>query len=234
MNKSFKFPQLLLTIMSALGMFLPLVTVRDSGLSESISFFNADTDGKIIFGLIVVAAILLLFKNEKNNVLGIVALLFITGAGIYFWVDMSKIADGVAYVKIFSGDVIHYGIGYYMTLIGLILSFIIGLLDLITSSRSYHDSYNDAISELIRDIPQPMSTNQNSLKPQYIIPTNTVLNQTGNVENNVVSNQNDVVNNQNIEPNTNSSDSVKLSDLVNGSSNNLDNNKENDVINNNQ
>ena len=201
MNKSFKIPQLVLTVMAAIGMFLPLISVRVSVLSESISFFKVNTDGKIIFGLIVVAAIMLFFKNEKNSVLGIVALLFITGAGVFFGVDMSKIADGMAYVKTLSGNTIHYGIGYYMTLVGLSISFVLGVIELISGNTKNNNEYEYVIT------PQM----PNNLNNQYNIPTNTTLNQPDNILNNptnTISNQsNEQVNNE-----------VKLSDLVNGNS----------------
>ena len=114
-----------------ISVFLPLVSVSAFGESTTVSFFSAKS-GKIILGLMVVALILLLIQIKKSNLaLKIVSLLLIAVAGIIFLMNVDKLSN----VKSILKTLYSYSVGYYLMMIGFVVSFGIGLVTLLIKKK---------------------------------------------------------------------------------------------------
>ena len=141
MNVSLKKMQIFLCIIAAVGLFLPLLTMSMYGDSGSISFFDFD-NGKILLGLLVLLLITLALQFKYNNIIiKIISIVFVVASGVFFLIDASKMSSVKKYLT-----VIKYGIGYYMTLIGLIMSFLTGILDLFSHNESSSDDINFVVN----------------------------------------------------------------------------------------
>jgi hypothetical protein len=216
MDNGIKKPQIVLSILAGIGLLLPLIKVSYMDISKSASYIEAD-DGKIIMAIIVVAVLILCVRFKKDNLaLKITSLVFIIGAGVLFWIDMSKVSESVTFIKSLSKDVIHYGIGYYMTLIGLILSVVLGILDLF-SHEEKHQYFTDYLDQLdnmnklnnaTNNQPQNINGVYYQQKPINIMP---------NRDQQPVNNNVNTNNTPSVQPpdSSNTNNQVKLSDLIN-------------------
>ncbi len=216
MDNGIKKPQIVLSILAGIGLLLPLIKVSYMDISKSASYIEAD-DGKIIMAIIVVAVLILCVRFKKDNLaLKITSLVFIIGAGVLFWIDMSKVSESVTFIKSLSKDVIHYGIGYYMTLIGLILSVVLGILDLF-SHEEKHQYFTDYLDQLdnmnklnnaTNNQPQNINGVYYQQKPINIMP---------NGDQQPVNNNVNTNNTPSAQPpdSSNTNNQVKLSDLIN-------------------
>lgn len=204
-NSAKKF-QLPLLLLMGISMFLPIITISAYNQSESISIFKALSenvfnssifgkfDGYIMLGLIIITFIMLLVNNNKNNIMTkVISLVFIVFIGVLFFHNTKYFSD----VKTLFGSYISYGVAYYILFGGIIVSFIIGLIDIITNRKS---SYSPVDFVVPNNIPvNPVVTNPN-------IPVN---------------------NNPTVPVNDSPVNGVKLSDLVNNNSVNIENNNTN-------
>lgn len=212
-----KKPQIIFCLIAGIGMFFPLYVFSSGNETESYSFMEmfkhyeasegmGIIDCKIVLGVLIVAFIILLIRLMRDNgVLKIVSLLAMIAVGVLFYIDVHKLSG----VKALLSSMMKYGIGYYMSLIGIIATIFFEMIELFTRNNyyegiSYSPNYN------INTIPP---VNNNPTKPvAYNI-------QTGQIVNNNQTNYNQNNNNQ--------VGQLRLSDLVNrnNSVNNI--NKEN-------
>ena len=206
MNNSVRKPLILLIIISGVGLFLPLVKMSDVIESASISFFDGK-DGKIILGVLVITLILQFFKNKKIN--KIISLILIIIAGGIFFYDTSKISDIKKMISALAGSsVIRYGIGYYMSFVGIVLSFILCIINLVSnndSSSYYEIDYSNI-------------TNMNNQPTNNIYNTPTQINNNQSTSNQPVNNQLNTSSPQNNSSN-NMAPTLTLSDLIKKNSN---------------
>ena len=206
---SIKKPQIITIIMTGIGFFLPYIKVSFLGISESASFFEAP-DGKILLGGLVVTLIIAFVQLNNNNLaLKITSIIFIVGVAVFYFIDSSKVAGEM---NSMSKSIYSFGIGHYISLVGILLTFVLGLLDIFSRNSSYD---NIDIEQMIKDNQSKTLDDQNMPRNQYVIPTNTTLNQPINNQNNVVNNPNATIN-QTSENENQVKNEIKLCDLLNG------------------
>ena len=178
MNGDKKKIQMVLCLLIGVGMFLPLYKISAYGQSASLTFMqvfdlSSKTAGvtvincKIVLGILIAAFLVLLFRvvSKDNITLKIVSFLLILATGILFYIDVNKISAA----KSLLSSMMKYGIGYYISLIGFIITIIFGLLDIFTESglhnsrRDYPDDYDAVINShfanenLINQITPPLN-----------------------------------------------------------------------------
>lgn len=201
MKSSSKKIQVICSIISGVGLFLPLLKLSASDASAKITFmelFDSSKDissvinSKIVLGVLIAAFIVqLITLVKKGFAYKLVSLLFILAFGVLFYIDVNKLSA----LKSLLSSMMKYDIGYYITLGAVILAFIIGLVELFNSSNNYE--------ELERIIDNYQQTNNE--------PVNNCVNQVSSVKE-IELEENNTPSVQDFEPVNN--DIVKLSDIV--------------------
>ena len=233
MKNSYKKLEAILCLIAGVGLFLPLLTVSGYGSSASVSFMtgfdmskmmdSGAFNSKIVLGVLIVAFIVLIVRTLNRDSFGIkmVSFLLIIASLVLFYINVDKLAS----VKSIVSSMIKYGIGYYISLIGLIAAFILGLLDLFKNNNTDRD-----IDEMERILNAYHTNNTYQTKPNSMNPASSVQpNGVPPVNNTpippVTGNSTDQTNNTN-------NVGIKLSELVNHSET-TNNSEQNNTINNN-
>ena len=203
-----KKPQIIFSLIAGIGMFFPLYVLSSGNESESLSFMETFKhyessegmgiiDCKIVLGVLIAAFIILLVRLRKDNgILKVASLLTMIAAGVLFYVDVNKLAG----VKALLSSMMKYGIGYYMSLIGIIAAIIFGLIEIFSKNNSYEGvSYTP-------------NYNVNTIPPVNNNPTESAV---YNIQTGQMVNNNQANNNQN---NNSQVGQLRLSDLVNRNS----------------
>ena len=220
MKSSYHKLQTICCILAGVGFFLPFIKITAYNESVSASFMSVydtglDTseviDGKIVLGVLVIAFIILLVRLSKDNfTMEIISLLLILATGILYFIDISKVSTSMSLYS----SMIKYGIGHYVSIVSLILTFVLGILDLFQNGNNS----NRDIEEIERIIDNYQTNSQQVNQPTYSN-NNTVVNnqpiQNASISNNQVNQeQTRVVNN-----------TIKLGELVNSTNNTVVNNE---------
>ncbi|MDD6223991.1 MAG: hypothetical protein PUB18_03230 [bacterium] len=110
-------------VLLLIGNFLPFLTVKLFGLSQSINFI--DTNGKIVVVAAIIAGVLFFLKKDKFATIP---------AGISLAVIIYNIAD--TDVLEYSGyGVVSFGFGFWLLILGIILIIGSAVLDFLKSKQ---------------------------------------------------------------------------------------------------
>ena len=234
MNSSPKKIQAFLCLIAGVGLFLPLIKVTAYGDSVSATFMeifdtgNASSiegliNGKIVIGVLVLAFIMLLVRFKVDGFpYKIGSLVLVIAAGVLFYIDVDKLNAA----KSILSSMMKYGIGYYLSLLSLIVAIILGVIDIFNEGNNSRSGYP-------ADFDMVINKHYDGQNPVNNSGTYNIVN--GNNMTNPQYNQNNVVNQQtnpNPVPQTNNNQ-MKLSDLVSNSVINQENTNNNNNINNN-
>ena len=214
MNSSHHKFQTIFCILAGVGFFLPFIKISAYNESISASFMSIyDTSlgtletisSKIVLGVLIAAFIMLLVRLTKDNfTMKIISLLLILVTGILYFIDVNKLSTGISLYS----PMVKYGIGHYAAIVGLIATFVLGILDLFQNGNSS----NRDIDELERIIDNYHTNNPQTNQPIYS--NNNPVTNSQPVQNT------NIPNNQVIEQQTTvASNPIKLDELVNSGNN---------------
>lgn len=198
--------QALLCLIAGVCLFLPLIEISAYNESTSITFMqifdNAEKlsgviNGKIVLTIFISSFIMIIVRLKMETFLTkLVSLLLIIASGVLFYIDVDKISAA----KILLSSMMKYGIGYYITLVSIVLALLLGLIDIFSnSSHSGYVSMNDMEFNTLKE-KNEMNNNvinnnaNNSINNAPIINKTPVLSEVKNEVNNQIK-LSDIVNN---------------------------------------